>query len=130
MLAQAAVGVSEIADLSGLQARRVDDVRELEAGGIAGARAVALFTIGETPWSDGQRAPPLEGLRSGRLALLAIHSATDSCYGWADYGRLVGARFDGHPWTQDVERGRPLLQGGSSPTVPWPSWSWATSRSA
>ena len=29
-----------------------------------------------------------------------IHSATDSCYGWDDYGALVGARFDGHPWTQ------------------------------
>src|SRR5262249_18291460 len=25
---------------------------------------------------------------------------TDSCYGWGDYGVLVGARFDGHPWTQ------------------------------
>ena len=34
------------------------------------------------------------------MAVLAIHSATDSCYAWDDYGALVGARFDGHPWTQ------------------------------
>ena len=34
--------------------------------------------------------------------MLAIHSATDSCYGWDEYGALVGARFDGHPWTQEV----------------------------
>ena len=34
--------------------------------------------------------------------MLAIHAATDSCYGWDDYGRIVGARFDGHPWTQEV----------------------------
>ena len=36
------------------------------------------------------------------LAVMPIHSATDSCYGWDDYGRVVGARFDGHPWTQTV----------------------------
>jgi type 1 glutamine amidotransferase len=103
VLAQAAVGVSEVAELSGLRARCVDDVRELDVRTIADARAVALFTIGETPWTEGQRAALLEGVRSGRLAVVAIHSATDSCYGWEDYGRLVGARFDGHPWTQDVE---------------------------
>ena len=34
------------------------------------------------------------------LAVMSIHSATDSCYGWDEYGALVGARFDGHPWTQ------------------------------
>ena len=45
----------------------------------------------------------LDRLRAGELAVLAIHSATDSCYGWDDYGRVVGARFDGHPWTQVVD---------------------------
>ena len=39
-------------------------------------------------------------VRAGNLAVLSIHSATDSCYGWDEYGALVGARFDGHPWTQ------------------------------
>ena len=34
---------------------------------------------------------------------MAIHSATDSCYQWDDYGAIVGARFDGHPWTQTVD---------------------------
>jgi len=45
----------------------------------------------------------LRRLRVGELAVLAIHSATDSCYGWDEYGALVGARFDGHPWTQTVD---------------------------
>jgi type 1 glutamine amidotransferase len=102
VLDQAAIGVNEIAELAGLRARRVDDVRELEVSEVAGARAVALFTIGETPWSVGQRAALLDGVRAGRLAVVAIHSATDSCYDWDEYGRLVGARFDGHPWTQEV----------------------------
>ena len=32
--------------------------------------------------------------------MVAVHSATDACYDWKEYGSLVGARFDGHPWTQ------------------------------
>jgi len=102
VLDQAATGLTEIAELAGLGARRVDDVRELEVSDLADAHAVALFTIGETPWNTGQRAALLDGVRAGRLAVVAIHSATDSCYGWDEYGQLVGARFDGHPWTQEV----------------------------
>ena len=79
---------------------RVDDVRVVEPGELRDARALALFTIGETPWSTAQREAILAGVRAGTLSVLSIHSATDSCYGWSDYGALVGARFDGHPWTQ------------------------------
>jgi type 1 glutamine amidotransferase len=102
VLDQAAVGVAQVAELSGLRTRRVDDVRELDDADLAGARALALFTIGETPWSDSQRTIVLERLRANALAVVAIHSATDSCYGWSDFGRVVGARFDGHPWTKTV----------------------------
>jgi hypothetical protein len=63
---------------------------------------VALFTIGETPWSDSQRKALLDGVRGGRTHVVAILAATDSCYGWDDYGTMVGARFNGHPWTQDI----------------------------
>lgn len=103
VLDQAATGVAEVAELAGLRARRVDDVRELAPEDVASARALALFTIGETPWNDAQRQAIVDRLRAGALAVLAIHSATDSCYGWDDYGRIVGARFDGHPWTQEVD---------------------------
>jgi len=100
VLDQAAVGVAQIAEMHELTARRVDDVRALPVDLIRDARALALFTIGETPWSAAQRAAIIEQTRSGRLAICSIHSATDSCYTWDEYGRLVGARFDGHPWTQ------------------------------
>jgi len=100
VLDQAAVGVSQVAELHGLQPQRVDDVRALDASDLRAARALSLFTIGETPWSGAQRGAILDGVRAGTLAVLSIHSATDSCYGWAEYGALVGARFDGHPWTQ------------------------------
>jgi uncharacterized protein len=100
VLDQAAVGVGEIAELHGLAPRRVDDVRTLEPSDLNGARVLALFTIGETPWSGSQRARILDRVRAGALSILAVHSAIDSCAGWDDYGALVGARFDGHPWTQ------------------------------
>jgi type 1 glutamine amidotransferase len=102
VLEQSVMAVFELAGLAGLAARRVSDVGQVNAADLAAARAVGLFTIGETPWSDRQRAVLLEGVRSGRTALVAIHAATDSCYSWDEYGRLVGARFDGHPWTQEV----------------------------
>jgi type 1 glutamine amidotransferase len=100
VLDQAAVGAAQVAELHGLRSQRIDDVRQLSAADLLGARAVALFTIGETPWSAEQRAAMLGRVREGRLAIVSIHSATDSCYAWDDYGKLVGARFDGHPWTQ------------------------------
>ena len=42
-------------------------------------------------------------MRSGRLGLLGVHAATDACTSWEEYGSLVGARFDGHPWTVDFD---------------------------
>jgi type 1 glutamine amidotransferase len=100
VLDQAAVGVSQVGELHGLQPRRVDDVRTVAASELRDARVLALFTIGETPWNASQRDAILGGVRAGSLAVLSIHSATDSCYAWDEYGSLVGARFDGHPWTQ------------------------------
>jgi uncharacterized protein len=100
VLDQAAVAVAQLAELQGLDAHRVDEVRALGGGAIDGARVLALFTIGETPWSTDQRARITDCVRAGTLSVVAIHSATDSCYEWEEYGVLVGARFDGHPWTQ------------------------------
>ena len=100
VLDQAAVGVAQVAELHGLTPQRVDDVRALDADALRAARALALFTIGETPWSTDQQAEIVDRVRAGQLAVLSIHSATDSCYSWDEYGALVGARFDGHPWTQ------------------------------
>jgi type 1 glutamine amidotransferase len=102
VLDQAAAGVAQVAEINGLRARRVHDVRDLDDRMLREVRAIALFTIGETPWSTAQRAVIVDRLRAGGLAVAAIHSATDACHEWVDYGAVVGARFDGHPWTQTV----------------------------
>ena len=102
VLDQSAIAMQEVAGAAGLGFRRVDDVHSLAADTIASARVVALFTIGETPWSEPQREALVARVRAGSLSVVAVHAATDSCYGWDDYRLLVGARFDGHPWTQEV----------------------------
>jgi type 1 glutamine amidotransferase len=102
VLGQAERALEQLADVHGLRATTVRDVRALDDAALERARVLALFTIGETPWSDVQRATIMARLRSGALRVVAIHAATDSCYDWPEYGALVGARFDGHPWTQTV----------------------------
>lgn len=102
VLGQSITALAQLAEGAGLDFRSVTDVRDLAVEELSSARIVALFTIGETPWSEQQRAALLGGVRSGRTGILAIHAATDSCYEWDEYGSLVGARFNGHPWTQGM----------------------------
>jgi len=102
VLGQSATAMAELAEGAGLEPRLVTDVRTLDHDGLADAAVVALFTIGETPWSAEQRDTLLSGVRSGRTRVVAIHAATDSCYGWDEYRLPVGARFNGHPSTQGV----------------------------
>jgi type 1 glutamine amidotransferase len=102
VLGQSATAMAELADAAGLDFVHVTDVRRTTAADVAAARVIALFTIGETPWAAPQQQALLDGLRSGSTGVVAIHAATDSCYGWDDYGSIVGARFNGHPWTQDM----------------------------
>ncbi len=33
--------------------------------------------------------------------IAGIHSATDTCYDWPEWGQMMGGYFDGHPWTSD-----------------------------
>jgi type 1 glutamine amidotransferase len=101
VLPQAATALAELAAMAGLPAVAVTDVDELPTADLTGGGVLALFTIGETPWSASQRAVLADEVRSGRLAVLGLHSATDACRHWDDYASLVGARFDGHPWTQE-----------------------------
>jgi type 1 glutamine amidotransferase len=94
---QAVSAFAEIAGVRGWGVRRVESVADLTADDIAAARVLALFTIGETPWSAGQRAQLLERVRAGELAVVGVHSATDANHEWPEYGALIGGRFAGHP---------------------------------
>jgi type 1 glutamine amidotransferase len=101
VLGQAATALAQLAEHASLSPVVVDDVRDLSPRQLRGHGVLALFTIGETPFTPAQRAAVVESWHAGRLRVLGVHSATDACYGWPDYGSLMGARFDGHPWTQE-----------------------------
>jgi hypothetical protein len=94
---QATSAFSEIAGTRGWTTRRVESVAELPVADLDAARVLALFTIGETPWSPQQRERILTRLRAGDLAVVGVHSATDANHTWAEYGAVIGARFAGHP---------------------------------
>jgi type 1 glutamine amidotransferase len=91
----------QFARLAGLRFAHSDAVSLITRQQLEEARVLALFTIGETPWSDLQKEVILDRICSGEMGFLPIHAASDACYTWPEYGRLVGARFDGHPWTQE-----------------------------
>ena len=92
-----------------------DDSSLVTRDGLARFDAVAFFTTGELPMSADQKAALLEFVRAGK-GFVGVHSATDTFYEWPDYGALVGAYFDGHPWHQPVtirveDSGHPATAG-------------------
>jgi type 1 glutamine amidotransferase len=103
VLGQAATALAELAEMAGLAPIRVPRVADLSPDRLDRGGVLALFTIGETPFSPEQRRVIETAWREGRLSVLGVHSATDACHGWPGYGTLLGARFDGHPWTQEFE---------------------------
>jgi type 1 glutamine amidotransferase len=107
VLGQAETALAELAIMAGLApviSRDVADVRaedlapDVPAPGLPSV--LALFTIGETPFSTAQRRAIQSSWSNGRLRILGVHSATDACHSWEGYGDLLGARFAGHPWTR------------------------------
>ncbi len=78
-----------------------EDAATVTRENLARFDAVAFFTSGELPMDESQKAALLDFVRAGK-GFVGIHSATDTFYSWPDYGRMLGAYFDGHPWHQEV----------------------------
>jgi uncharacterized protein (TIGR03437 family) len=94
--------MQELARESGvLEVVHTEDVSLVNANNLRSFDAVYFFTSGELPMSDRQKADLLEFVRSGK-GFGASHSGTDTFYTWPEYGDMVGAYFDGHPWAQDA----------------------------
>jgi len=63
--------------------------------------AVVFYTTGELPMNADQQTAFLQFIRNGG-GFVGIHSATDTFYGWPEYGELLGGYFDNHPWREEV----------------------------
>jgi type 1 glutamine amidotransferase len=81
---------------------RTENVADVTAAAL-GSQDVLMFvlTSGELAFDEAQKTAILAFV-SGGGGFIGIHSATDTLYSWPDYGRLVGAFFKEHPWTQDA----------------------------
>ena len=56
-----------------------------------------MNTTGELFEEPALKRSLLDFVRSGK-GVIGIHAATDCFYEWPEYGELMGAYFDGHPW--------------------------------
>jgi hypothetical protein len=123
VLTQARTGLAELAGMAGLEAVTVGDVADVSPDRLTETGVLALFTIGETPFDESQRRAIESAWQEGTLRVLGVHSATDACHGWETYGRILGARFDGHPWTQDFDI---EVAGGAHPATAHlgARWGW------
>ena len=59
--------------------------------------AIFFYTTGELPLSDAQKSDFLGFVKGGK-GFGGSHCASDTLYGWKEYGNLIGGYFDGHPW--------------------------------
>lgn len=79
-----------------------EDVSAITASTLAGYDVLFFaLTSGELPFDSEQKTAILNFVSGGK-GFLGVHSATDTLYDWPDYGRLVGAYFKEHPWTQSA----------------------------
>ncbi|MFN0009053.1 MAG: PVC-type heme-binding CxxCH protein [Planctomycetota bacterium] len=77
------------------------DARDFTPAKLAGIDLVFFYTTGELPLSNDEREALLAFVREGG-AFAGSHSATDTFYEVPEYGEMIGAYFDGHPWHQEV----------------------------
>jgi type 1 glutamine amidotransferase len=92
----------EIGQQHGFEVTPTADCSLICKDGLKDYDAVAFYTTGELPISDAQKADLLDFVRSGK-GFVGIHSATDTFYKWPEYGEMIGAYFDKHPWHQQVK---------------------------
>lgn len=91
-----------------------EELSMLSASNLAAFDVVFFaLTSGELAFTPAQKSALVDFVSSGR-GFLGAHSATDTLYEWADYGRLVGAYFKEHPWTQ---QGTVIVEDSSHPAA-------------
>lgn len=101
-LPHAEVTIKEIGATSGLYtAHTTHQCEVITAENLANYDIVAFATTGELPLDDAQKQALLDFVRNGK-AFFGIHNATDTCYEWPEYGAMLGAYFNGHPWHHEV----------------------------
>lgn len=99
---------------SGFTVAATEDLSAFTATNLVNFDVVMFaMTSGELPFTVEQQNALIAFVNGGK-GFIGIHSAADTLYGWPDYGRLVGAYFNDHPWTQP---GRVIVEDASHPAA-------------
>jgi putative membrane-bound dehydrogenase-like protein len=77
------------------------DAAEFDPERISHYDLVFFYTTGELPLSDAQKRSLFDFVKKGG-AFAGAHCATDTLYKTPEYGEMIGAYFNEHPWTQKV----------------------------
>jgi type 1 glutamine amidotransferase len=123
-IAQAREAMGTLAAASGqFTVTTTEDVASITRASLANYDVLLVaLTTGELPFDAEQKNAILDFVAGGK-GFLGVHSATDTLYDWPEYGRLVGAYFQEHPWTQSggvvvEDRNHPATAGlGSGFTI-------------
>ena len=99
---------------NGFVVTATEDLSVFTAANLANFEVVIFAnTTGELPFTSDQKSALMSFVNGGK-GFIGTHSATDTLYEWPDYGRLVGAYFLEHPWTQ---LGRVIVEDASHPAA-------------
>jgi type 1 glutamine amidotransferase len=107
--------MSGLAASSGLfTVTATEDVSSITASALSSYDVLFFaLTTGELEFTSEQKSAIVNFVSQGK-GFLGVHSATDTLYEWPDYGRLVGAYFKEHPWTQPATV---VVEDGSNPST-------------
>ncbi|MBC7834246.1 MAG: DUF1080 domain-containing protein [Phycisphaerales bacterium] len=86
------------AELDWLEFAHSDDIRDLTPEVLASVDIVMLYTSGDIPLD----VEMLAGWVESGGSLVGVHSATDTLRDNPRYIALIGARFESHPWNEEV----------------------------
>ena len=91
----------ELADAEGFGVDVTEDPSEFAGDNLSRYAVVVFLNTSEDVLNETQQAAFQGYIRAGG-GFVGVHSATDTEYGWAWYGELVGAYFFGHPPIQEA----------------------------
>jgi type 1 glutamine amidotransferase len=104
----------QVMNTLGFVVTATEDLDRFTTAGLADVDVIMFaLTSGELPFTAAQRVALIDAVNGGK-GFIGVHSATDTLYDFADYGRLVGAYFKEHPWTQQA---RVLVEDASHPAT-------------
>ncbi len=99
-IATAVQVMTDLATPTGMAVTATENLSDISAQRLQGVNVLMFaLTSGELALDDGQRRAIADFVNGGG-GFIGVHSAADTLYDWPEYGRLVGAYFKEHPWTQ------------------------------